>query len=625
MGLLPAPPPRREVRDEVFDFQDPAERACYEAITDYIDRRFDELEQEKAGKGFIMTIYRRRAASSPLAFRRSLEHRLDKLERVICRQWAGAWLRPEDEQVDIRDLLEVDQDEQIDPGVPADPKIAGKEAAEVRELLKRLDALRGVDSKLARFWEILRETTADGRAALVFSEYADTMEYLRDQLRPNYGETLACYSGAGGQVWEGAKWVGVSKADITERLSAGKLRVLVCTDAASEGLNLQAASALVNYDLPWNPSKVEQRIGRIDRIGQLQAVLPIRNLFLEDSVDMRVYAVLRKRCGLFVHFVGPMQPVLAIAWKALQNNPKPSEAEALIEQLNREASKVEADPTVANVFVASQAEPLSPTNAPVTRRDVEQALNLLTKSSGKVKARPVKGARVWQLSGLERATIRVTLDRETLERDAKVLPLGADSRIVARLAEKLPLTGRSPLVLAEYASGSYRSIEVRWVQGNHIRPIGTFEELWQLCDAWDGTPPAPALVLQAQDEAHEAARERVRALEQRDKAEEEAALRRQLEAARRRLLRELGRTLRCIGRDLNAVFRQQVSREKLPDGRYHRALKLLGGYPAWGHEEQEDAQSFREGLSNKDLVARIAGSEIDAALNDPRWMARGSL
>ena len=88
----------------------------------------------------------------------------------------------------------------------------------------------------------------------------------------------------------------MSKEVVTKALQAGSIRVLVCTDAASEGLNLQAAGALVNFDLPWNPSKVEQRIGRIERIGQEMAVLPIVNLYLKDSVDERVYRALS--CGV---------------------------------------------------------------------------------------------------------------------------------------------------------------------------------------------------------------------------------------------------------------------------------------------------------------------------------------
>jgi ERCC4-related helicase len=102
----------------------------------------------------------------------------------------------------------------------------------------------------------------------VFTEYVDTLEYLRDVLAGHYGKTLGCFSGQGGQLWDGAAWQPVTKERITAALQKGELRILICTDAASEGLNLQAAGALVSYDLPWSPSKVEQRIGRIDRIGQ---------------------------------------------------------------------------------------------------------------------------------------------------------------------------------------------------------------------------------------------------------------------------------------------------------------------------------------------------------------------
>jgi len=319
MGLTDYQPPRRLVQDELYDYSDPAERDCYDAIQGYIDRRFDELEREKKGKGFVMTIYRRRAASSPAALRRSLERRRDRLEKAIRHEWSAEWLDEEEELLDLAELM--DDDGKIDPGVPADPKVAAREKQDVERLLGQLDMLGNIDSKLGRFHTVLREITDDGRAALVFTGYSDSMEYLRDQLRPIYSVSLGCYSGKGGQIWERDDWKAVSKAEITERLSDGRLKVLVCTDAASEGLNLQAAGALINYDLPWNPSRVEQRIGRIDRIGQREQELYIRNLFLRDSVDMRVYQLLRERCGLFEHFVGRMQPVLSCQ-RRLAKNPQ---------------------------------------------------------------------------------------------------------------------------------------------------------------------------------------------------------------------------------------------------------------------------------------------------------------
>ena len=113
----------------------------------------------------------------------------------------------------------------------------------------------------------IKQVTADGRSVLVFTSYTDTMEYLRDAVL-SAGVPVASYSAQGGALQADGKWVAVSKEDVTAALEARKIRALVCTDAASEGLNLQAAGALINFDMPWNPSKVEQRIGRIDRIGR---------------------------------------------------------------------------------------------------------------------------------------------------------------------------------------------------------------------------------------------------------------------------------------------------------------------------------------------------------------------
>jgi len=87
--------------------------------------------------------------------------------------------------------------------------------------------------------------------------------------------------------------------------------VLLCTDAAAEGLNFQFCGALVNYDMPWNPMRVEQRIGRIDRLGQRHAVVRISNLHYEDTVKTDVYRALGSRINLFEKVVGPLQPILA--------------------------------------------------------------------------------------------------------------------------------------------------------------------------------------------------------------------------------------------------------------------------------------------------------------------------
>ena len=98
---------------------------------------------------------------------------------------------------------------------------------------------------------------------------------------------------------------------VKRRFRDGDADVLLCTEAAAEGLNFQFCGALVNYDMPWNPMRVEQRIGRIDRVGQLHPTIHIVNLHYEDTVETDIYRVLRERIGLFTKMVGRLQPILS--------------------------------------------------------------------------------------------------------------------------------------------------------------------------------------------------------------------------------------------------------------------------------------------------------------------------
>jgi hypothetical protein len=106
----------------------------------------------------------------------------------------------------------------------------------------------------------------------------------------------------------------VEKAVIKQRSDPEHLRaldLLICTDAASEGVNLQNFSAIINYDLPWNPMRIEQRIGRIDRIGQKAGEVKIVNLYIHGTIENDAYHVLIRRIGFFRQVVGPLQPILA--------------------------------------------------------------------------------------------------------------------------------------------------------------------------------------------------------------------------------------------------------------------------------------------------------------------------
>jgi hypothetical protein len=183
-----------------------------------------------------------------------------------------------------------------------------------QRLLRRIAQL-GTDSKARRLKIELDACLADGfDSIIVFTQYTDTMEYLRDYLVADQmpGMPVASYSGNGG-AWRDAsgQWVPCSKEEIKRRLRDRQVRLLVCTDAAGEGLNLQFAGVLVNYDLPWNPMKVEQRIGRIDRLGQQRPVIRVLSFAYKDTVEQDVFFTVGNRINLFQGIVGRLQPILS--------------------------------------------------------------------------------------------------------------------------------------------------------------------------------------------------------------------------------------------------------------------------------------------------------------------------
>src|SRR5882672_7229641 len=104
---------------------------------------------------------------------------------------------------------------------------------------------------------------------------------------------IMCFSGRGGQVLDkDGSWRVISRDEVKRQFREGKADVLLCTDAAAEGLNFQFCGALVNYDMPWNPMRVEQRIGRIDRLGQEHKKIRIINLHYEGTIETDVYRAL---------------------------------------------------------------------------------------------------------------------------------------------------------------------------------------------------------------------------------------------------------------------------------------------------------------------------------------------
>jgi len=157
-----------------------------------------------------------------------------------------------------------------------------------------------------------RRVAGTGRLqqTVIFTRFYDTLTDIVDRLRrADPGMLIGTYSGHGGQYVEprAGRLVTAERDDVKHRFVRRQIDVLICTDAAAEGLNLQTADVLVNFDLPWNPMKVEQRIGRIDRIGQEHTDIYVLNLCYADSAEHIVYGRLLTRLAEIGAIVGTQQ------------------------------------------------------------------------------------------------------------------------------------------------------------------------------------------------------------------------------------------------------------------------------------------------------------------------------
>ncbi len=286
------------------------EQELYERVTTYVREgmnRAAKLDGKRRNTvGFALTVLQRRLASSPEAIYRSLKRRTERLERRKQLVLAGAPLEESEDQPQIgfddefddeefsAEELEKLEEELVDAATAARTvEELELEIAELRELVAAAATVRA--SETDRKWSELRkilegdtlakQESPDGgerHKLIVFTEHRDTLEYLSRRISSLLGrpEVVAAIHG------------GVGRADrrrITEEFTHNPdLEILLATDAAGEGLNLQVAHLMVNYDLPWNPNRIEQRFGRIHRIGQRE-VCRLWNLVAEGTREGQVF------------------------------------------------------------------------------------------------------------------------------------------------------------------------------------------------------------------------------------------------------------------------------------------------------------------------------------------------
>jgi len=296
--------PERRANTVNYDLS-PPEASLYTAVTEYVQEEFnraDKLNNErKVTVGFALTTLQRRLASSPEAIYQSLRRRRERLENRLGEERLGkraseynyspaSYDDYDDDDMSSSELE--DAEEKVADQASAAQTIAELEAeiATLKKLERMANDVRhsGVDRKWDELSKLLQDKEKmfgdDGlrEKLIIFTEHRDTLNYLTKKIRSLLGSEEAVVNIHGGMLRD-------DRHKIEELFKQNiEVRVLVATDAAGEGINLQRAHLMVNYDLPWNPNRIEQRFGRIHRIGQTE-VCHLWNLVSKETREGMVF------------------------------------------------------------------------------------------------------------------------------------------------------------------------------------------------------------------------------------------------------------------------------------------------------------------------------------------------
>jgi superfamily II DNA or RNA helicase len=295
-------------RSLVEDFAPtPEEQALYDRVSEYL-RREDALAIPQSRRALLVLVYRKILASSTFALSHTLSRLADGLEAKLagaeCAAQADALLELAGFEEEIEELGAGGADDPRPRGAAAVARMRD-ELAELRACAKlaasiqvnaKGDALaRGVD----RAFTVAR-ACGWPQKAVVFTEFRRTQDYLRKLLEAR-GYSVTCLSGDSG---------GPDKRQALVEDFRHRTQILLMTEAGAEGLNLQFCNLVVNFDLPWNPQRVEQRIGRCHRYGQQRDVLVLNFLNRQNAADARLYDLLSEKLALFDGVFGSSDEIL---------------------------------------------------------------------------------------------------------------------------------------------------------------------------------------------------------------------------------------------------------------------------------------------------------------------------
>ncbi len=346
--------PKRNLFEESID-DSMKIQLFYNKVDQYLTEECFSVEQElypdrKISLGFIRVSYRQRVASSLYSCKESLNRRYERITALKKSIDCGEALANDDfklisylDAVDSDDLLRQDVDEESSEtdtniDIRALKRAIGIELTALSSLVQEANHLlsnKG-DLKIVRSIQLAMNCLNNDDSVLLFSRYTDTIDALLMEFKKNGAATTNAYG-----VYTGQKSVIVhhnretycDKTELKKALFARSIRIVFCSDAASEGLNLQAARVLINVDVPWTPARLEQRIGRVARLGQIAEEVDIYNVWYPYSIEARMYHRIQKRLEGTNLAIGEFPEIVASSIKAAILDNK-DEDSAGLEQLN---------------------------------------------------------------------------------------------------------------------------------------------------------------------------------------------------------------------------------------------------------------------------------------------------
>lgn len=292
-------PRRTQMAPVAWESRHHLQQLLYEAVTDYVREGYNQaLREKKRHIGFLMILMQRLVVSSTRAIRTTLERRLAALKdgeqqaSLRLAELENGAEGSESSDDEIAELYDMDGQELLDELLKSHVSALQSEGSHVETLLDA--AVRceqaGPDAKAEALIEWIYKLQAEENEpdlkVLIFTEFVPTQQMLKEFLEAR-GISVVTLNGS----------MAMEERGVAQDAFRKSHRVLVSTDAGGEGLNLQFAHVIINYDIPWNPMRLEQRIGRVDRIGQPKTVQAI-NFVFEDSVEFRVREVLEQKLSV---------------------------------------------------------------------------------------------------------------------------------------------------------------------------------------------------------------------------------------------------------------------------------------------------------------------------------------